>query len=234
MIRDLWGDERAIGEDRQKETLVLGVGIDVQKVPAGERLTSGEGELQAALLMDFVQDADDFFITQFLPDLLGSIEGIRIAHHAFKVATAGHFPLAGQGEGFSLKPLKELLAPDLCAHLTDLLMICHSQNLSLFFSFSPGRSFGNGLDRPKFLELTEKSEKILFQLFRGGIEFFEQQLFDLLDRSSAINQLPDPGPDFIEDKQPVFSIQLMGDRNQKKFIGDLAGDEPFVAGVLLL
>jgi hypothetical protein len=41
----------------------------------------GLGWLQAALFVDFVQDANKFFIAQFLPDLLSSIEGIRIAHH---------------------------------------------------------------------------------------------------------------------------------------------------------
>ncbi len=135
MIRDLGGDERAIGENRQKKTSSFGIGIDVQEVPAGERLTPGEGELQAALLMDFVQDADDFFIAQFLPDLFGSVEGIRLTHHAFKIAAAGHFPLAGQRERFPLKPLEELLAPDLCAHITDLLTIFHHK-ISLFASHS--------------------------------------------------------------------------------------------------
>jgi len=108
-----------------------------------------------------------------------------------------------------------------------------SQNFSLVLSFSPGRSFGNGLDRPKFLELIEKSEKILFQLFWGGIKFLEQPLSDLLDGSIAINQFPDPPSDFIEDKQPVISIELMGDGNQEKFIGNLTGNELLVSEVLL-
>ena len=93
-----------------------------------------------------------------------------------------HWPV--KGKGFPLNCWKSF-----SPHTSELKsLICREDVITKLLS--PSLSFlslVNGLDRSNFLELIEKSEKILFQLLLGGIELLEQQLFDLLDGSTVIH-----------------------------------------------
>ena len=62
VVGDAPGDQRAVGEDRQPKAFPLGRGVDVQKVGAREGFAAGEGQLQAARLVQLVQDPDDLVV----------------------------------------------------------------------------------------------------------------------------------------------------------------------------
>src|SRR5712691_304953 len=106
MIRDLFRDQRAIGKDRDQEAFLLGIGVDVQKIPPSQRLATRETDLHTAGLMDLIRDPKDLWRAQFLPKPVRCIEAVRVAHDAAQVAATGQLPLAAQRESPPGEPLR--------------------------------------------------------------------------------------------------------------------------------
>ena len=89
IIGDLLREERAVGKHGHQEAFLLRMGVDIQKILPRQRLAAGEGELQAAGLVDLVHDPDDLVKAEFLSKPVGGIEAIRVTHDAAQVTAAG-------------------------------------------------------------------------------------------------------------------------------------------------
>src|SRR5436189_351918 len=109
-IGDLLREERPVGEHRDQEAFLLGTSVNIQEIPARQRLAAGEAELQAAGLVNLIHDTNDFRKAQLLLDHLWEIETIRVTHDAPEVTAAGDLPLTAQRESAISKPLRESLA----------------------------------------------------------------------------------------------------------------------------
>jgi len=92
MVGDARRDHRAIGEESDEEALLLGQGINVEKILAGKNFAASEEDPQAAGFDQFIKEAVVFFEAEFAFPRLGIAHGkIVVTVPAFERATVRNF-----------------------------------------------------------------------------------------------------------------------------------------------
>jgi hypothetical protein len=89
-------DQRRVGEEGDEEAPGFGVLVDVEEIRPREGLTAGQDQVEAPRGRELVHDAQDLVRRELGPDHVGTVEAVRVAHHASQIAAARDLPLAGQ------------------------------------------------------------------------------------------------------------------------------------------
>src|SRR5947209_18212002 len=92
VVGNLLSDNRAIREERNKESLLLCVGVDLQKILASKDFTARVENPETTHLRQLIEQVKMFFLRQLAPP------GIQVSHWKIVVAVqalqrtaAGHF-----------------------------------------------------------------------------------------------------------------------------------------------
>ena len=111
IVGDLFINEGAVGEQGNQESFFLGVGVDIEKIFAGENFAAGVEQPESAHLDQFVEHLEMFFRGHFAAaGFLVAHGEIVVAVLAFERAAAGDFD--GNLHGHSLA---QLLLVQVCA-----------------------------------------------------------------------------------------------------------------------
>src|SRR5437867_4716891 len=86
------------------------------------------------------------------------------------------------------------------------------------------------LDRPYLLQLLYQHSEVLLRFRFTHLKLRYDGISQLLERSVAVNEVPDAGPDFVQRIEAVNLPNPMAYGDQDDLVNDLAGDE---GGILL-
>jgi hypothetical protein len=105
-------DECSVGKEGDEKPFLLGIGIDLEKIPAGKNFPPGVEKPQAARLRDFVNNLTVFLEGEFaLKGLLFVQRKVVIAVNAGQVTARGQFNGSADGGPLRQNPPVKFQTP---------------------------------------------------------------------------------------------------------------------------
>ena len=125
------------------------------------------------------------------------IEAVGVTHDTMEVATAGDFPLTGKGK--AIRQVVQLIPVNHCE--------------------------GNLLYGANGEQVRQQGLKVLTQLVRCDIVFLGEIGFNFLDRSCAVDAIPERRAGFVQHINAIGIGQAAPDWNEDAFSCNMALDE---------